>query len=158
MSSCCLTSDRRASRDWISAWTRGSGVPVVFSVTVPSVTGLVVPPTVCVALPLKFSVLVLGQGAQFVQWAAGRTYKNYEASLELGRVLPPGTLVHGKLANGLALENRIRPIFVGRGFGNYEMGYASAMAWVFLIAVGLITVVLFTTGRFWVHYSDEEDR
>ena len=34
--------------------------------------------------------------------------------------LPPGTLVHGKLANGLALENRIRPIFVGRGFGNYD--------------------------------------
>ncbi|MCR4376460.1 MAG: hypothetical protein NUW22_16590, partial [Acidobacteria bacterium] len=30
-----------------------------------------------------------------------------------------GTVVHGKLANGLALENRIAPIFVGRGFGNY---------------------------------------
>jgi hypothetical protein len=65
-------------------------------------------------------LVVLGQLAQFVQWAAGRSYKNYEASLELGRVLPPGTLVHGKLANGLALENRIKPIFVGRGFGNYE--------------------------------------
>jgi hypothetical protein len=37
----------------------------------------------------------------------------------LGEVLPPGTLVHGKLANGLSLENGIRPIFVGRGFGNY---------------------------------------
>ena len=34
--------------------------------------------------------------------------------------LPPGTLVHGKLANGLSLENSIRPVFVGRGFGNYE--------------------------------------
>ncbi|MEO7271215.1 MAG: glycosyltransferase family 39 protein, partial [Vicinamibacterales bacterium] len=62
----------------------------------------------------------LGQIAQFVQWAAGRSYKNYEASIELGRVLRPGTLVHGKLANGLALENRIKPIFVGRGFGNYD--------------------------------------
>jgi hypothetical protein len=61
-----------------------------------------------------------GQIVQFAQWAAGRTYKNYAASLELGRALPPGTLVHGKLANGLSLENRIRPIFVGRGFGNYE--------------------------------------
>jgi 4-amino-4-deoxy-L-arabinose transferase-like glycosyltransferase len=58
--------------------------------------------------------------AQYVQWAAGRTYKNVTASRELGRLLPPGTLVHGKLANGLALENRIRPVFVGRGFGNYE--------------------------------------
>ena len=61
-----------------------------------------------------------GQLAQFFQWAEGRTYKNYIASVELGRHLPPGTLVHGKLANGLALENGIKPIFVGRGFGNYE--------------------------------------
>ena len=43
------------------------------------------------------------------------------------------------------------------GFVNLEMGYASAMAWVFLIAIGLITVVLFRTGRFWVHYSDERN-
>ena len=52
-------------------------------------------------------------------WAAGRSYENVTASLEIGRRLPPGTLVHGKLANGLSLENRIRPIFVGRSFGNY---------------------------------------
>jgi hypothetical protein len=61
-----------------------------------------------------------GQTLQFAQWAAGRTYANFDASVELGRRLPPGTLVHGKLANGLALENRIKPVFVGRGFGNYE--------------------------------------
>jgi len=66
------------------------------------------------------AILVVGNLGQFVQWAAGRSYKNVEASRELGRRLPPGTLVHGKLANGLALENRIRPIFVGRGFGNYD--------------------------------------
>ena len=34
-------------------------------------------------------------------------------------MVPAGTLVQGKLANGLALENRIRPLFVGNGFGNY---------------------------------------
>jgi 4-amino-4-deoxy-L-arabinose transferase-like glycosyltransferase len=61
-----------------------------------------------------------GQLAQFVQWAAGRTYKNYLASVELGTILPAGTLVHGKLANGFALENRIRPVFVGDHFGNYD--------------------------------------
>ena len=44
-----------------------------------------------------------------------------------------------------------------KGFTEFEMGYASAMAWVFLLAIGLITVVLFRTGRFWVHYSDAED-
>jgi 4-amino-4-deoxy-L-arabinose transferase-like glycosyltransferase len=58
--------------------------------------------------------------AQYTQWARQRTSKNYEASMAIGRALPEGTLVHGKLANGLALENRIHPIFVGREFGNYE--------------------------------------
>jgi hypothetical protein len=61
-----------------------------------------------------------GQIVQYGQWAVGRSYKNYEGSVELARRLPPGTLVHGKLANGLSLENRIRPVFVGRGFGNYD--------------------------------------
>jgi hypothetical protein len=65
-------------------------------------------------------LVVAGDLAQYWQWATRRTSRNYEASLALGRVLPPGTLVHGKLANGLSLENRIRPVFVGRGFGNYE--------------------------------------
>ena len=52
-------------------------------------------------------------------WAADRTRLNYEASRALAGLLPPETMVHGKLANGLALDNRIMPIFVGRGFGNY---------------------------------------
>lgn len=56
---------------------------------------------------------------QFADWAVYRTYENYEASVALGRVLPPGTLVQGKLANGLALENRLRPLFIGHAFGNY---------------------------------------
>jgi 4-amino-4-deoxy-L-arabinose transferase-like glycosyltransferase len=69
---------------------------------------------------LVAALVSAGQLAQFAQWARGRTYKNYRASVELGSVLPKGTLVHGKLANGLALENEIKPIFVGRGFGNYD--------------------------------------
>jgi len=65
-------------------------------------------------------ILLAGDLAQFGQWAATRTSYNYEAMREIGRTLPPDTLVHGKLANGLALESRIRPVFVGRGFGNYD--------------------------------------
>jgi hypothetical protein len=57
---------------------------------------------------------------QYSQWAEIRTFKNHEAMVAIGRWLPPGTLVHGKLANGLALESRITPVFVGRGFGNYD--------------------------------------
>jgi hypothetical protein len=44
---------------------------------------------------------------------------NYQASVDVGRYLQPGALVQGKLANGLALDNQIRPLFVGNGFGNY---------------------------------------
>jgi multiple sugar transport system permease protein len=44
------------------------------------------------------------------------------------------------------------------GFTEFNLGYAAAMAWVFLAVVGAITVVLFSTGRFWVHYSDSEVR
>ena len=83
-------------------------------------------PRFLVGAPMRTSSVLLlaglvtaGQVAQFGQWARGRTYKNYLASVELGTVLPPGTLVHGKLANGLSLENRIRPVFVGTNFGNY---------------------------------------
>jgi multiple sugar transport system permease protein len=43
-----------------------------------------------------------------------------------------------------------------KGFVELQMGYASAMAWVFLVAIAVITVVLFATGRFWVHYADGE--
>ena len=57
--------------------------------------------------------------AQYWQWASNRTTRNHDASVALGRELPSGTLVHGKLANGLSLENEIKPVFVGRGFGNY---------------------------------------
>jgi hypothetical protein len=57
--------------------------------------------------------------AQYSHWAMTRTYLNHGASIALRDWLPDGTLVHGKLANGLSLENRIRPVFVGREFGNY---------------------------------------
>src|SRR5262249_28875786 len=56
---------------------------------------------------------------QFTDYARTRTWKNYEAMLALGRAVPPETLIQGKLANGLDLENRVRPIFIGHAFGNY---------------------------------------
>jgi len=77
----------------------------------------IVTPRAAVALT---AILVTGHLVQYGQWAAGRTYENYEASRSIGAALPPGTLVHGKLANGLSLENQIKPVFVGREFGNFE--------------------------------------
>jgi 4-amino-4-deoxy-L-arabinose transferase-like glycosyltransferase len=65
------------------------------------------------------SAVMAGDLGEFALWAFRRTDRNYLASVELGKRLPAGTLVQGKLANGLSLENHIRPVFVGRGFGNY---------------------------------------
>lgn len=73
-------------------------------------------PTAANGLVIAFAAWNL---LQFGEWAFNRTYENYEASLGVGRALPPDTPVQGKLANGLSLENRIRPIFIGHQFGNY---------------------------------------
>lgn len=43
-----------------------------------------------------------------------------------------------------------------RGFTASHMGYASAMAWVLLLAIGLVTLVLFKTSKAWVFYAGEE--
>nr|WP_104110915.1 MULTISPECIES: sugar ABC transporter permease [unclassified Arthrobacter] len=43
-----------------------------------------------------------------------------------------------------------------RGFGDFRMGYASAMAWLLLIAIGIITLIFFKTSNNWVHYSGDE--
>ncbi|WP_433284182.1 carbohydrate ABC transporter permease [Pseudonocardia sp. CA-142604] len=45
-----------------------------------------------------------------------------------------------------------------RGFGDFQMGYASAMAWVFLVALGVVTALVFRSGSLWVHYADEGER
>ena len=74
------------------------------------------PPRLVDVAVVLFTAWNLGQ---FADWARQRTYENEQASQAIGRALPPGTLVQGKLANGLALENRIRPIFIGHQFGNY---------------------------------------
>ena len=74
-------------------------------------------PAVAVVL---VAISLAGNLYQYGRWAAHHTQLNYEASVEVGEVLAPGTLVQGKLANGLSLENQIKPIFVGRGFGNYD--------------------------------------
>jgi multiple sugar transport system permease protein len=36
------------------------------------------------------------------------------------------------------------------------MGYASAMAWLLLIIIGILTVLMFWTSRFWVFYDDQD--
>lgn len=41
-----------------------------------------------------------------------------------------------------------------RGFANFQMGYASAMAWVLFIGIAIVTAVNFWFSKYWVHYDD----
>jgi multiple sugar transport system permease protein len=40
-----------------------------------------------------------------------------------------------------------------KAFRFFDMGYASAMAWVMLIIIALITFTLFRLSKLWVHYE-----
>ncbi len=43
-----------------------------------------------------------------------------------------------------------------KGFTDYSMGYASALAWILLLVVGVITAVVFKTSSYWVFYEARE--
>lgn len=42
-----------------------------------------------------------------------------------------------------------------QGFQNARMGFAAAMAWMLLLAVALVTAVLFWSQKKWVHYEED---
>jgi multiple sugar transport system permease protein len=39
-------------------------------------------------------------------------------------------------------------------FANFRMGYASALAWVLLVIIGIFTAISFLTSKYWVYYED----
>jgi multiple sugar transport system permease protein len=43
-----------------------------------------------------------------------------------------------------------------QAFTDFNMGYASAMAWLLVVVVGLLTAVAFSTSHFWVHYAGDK--
>ncbi|WP_082236035.1 carbohydrate ABC transporter permease [Halobacillus massiliensis] len=42
-----------------------------------------------------------------------------------------------------------------RAFEYFDMGYASAMAWVMLIIIGIFTALIFKSSEHWVHYESD---
>jgi multiple sugar transport system permease protein len=43
-----------------------------------------------------------------------------------------------------------------QAFNNFRMGYASALAWLLLIVIGLLTALAFGTSNRWVHYGGDK--
>ncbi len=42
-----------------------------------------------------------------------------------------------------------------RGFKYYEMGYASAMAWLLLLVIAVLTILIFRSSDYWVYYESK---
>ena len=42
-----------------------------------------------------------------------------------------------------------------KAFKFYDMGYASALAWILLVIMGVFTAIIFKTSNYWVHYESE---
>ncbi len=62
------------------------------------------------------------------------------------------------LDRGLSYNQSLSPM---EGYINYQMfsrqdlGYASALAWIMFIVVMVITILLFRSTRYWVHFPEE---
>lgn len=41
-----------------------------------------------------------------------------------------------------------------KGFGQFDMGYASAMAWLLMVIIGVFTALNFFASKYWVFYDD----
>lgn len=44
-----------------------------------------------------------------------------------------------------------------KGFSFFDMGYASALAWIMLIIIAVFTGIVFVTSKYWVFYGDGKE-
>lgn len=67
----------------------------------------------------------------------------------------PYVITQGGPRNATTL---ISLLIYNAAFKNYEMGMASAMAWVLFVILLIFTVIAFLSQKYWVYYSDDEGR
>ncbi|MDP4098862.1 sugar ABC transporter permease [Paenibacillus sp. P96] len=44
-----------------------------------------------------------------------------------------------------------------KGFSFFDMGYASALAWIMVVIIAIFTAVVFITSKYWVFYGDGKE-
>ncbi|SHN22539.1 carbohydrate ABC transporter membrane protein 1, CUT1 family [Gracilibacillus kekensis] len=61
------------------------------------------------------------------------------------------------ITNGGPMDNTLfyAVYLYEKAFAHFDMGYASALAWILLIICGLFTAFIFRTAKSWVHYESE---
>jgi multiple sugar transport system permease protein len=64
------------------------------------------------------------------------------------------------LDRGLPFSSSLSPMesYINTQMFSYsELGYASALAWIMFLVVMLITLAIFRSAKYWVHFPEEED-
>jgi multiple sugar transport system permease protein len=64
------------------------------------------------------------------------------------------------LDRGLPFSSSLSPMesYINRQMFSYsQLGYASALAWVMFLVVMIITLAIFRSAKYWVHFPEEED-
>jgi multiple sugar transport system permease protein len=64
------------------------------------------------------------------------------------------------LDRGLPFSGSLSPMesYINTQMFSYsELGYASALAWIMFAVVMVITLAVFSTAKYWVHFPEEED-
>lgn len=92
----------------------------------------------CITLPMLTPVLFLSFVTQTAQ-----TFQEFNA---------PYIITQGGPRNATTLFSLL---IYNRAFAQYDMGMASAMAWVLFGIVSLISLLAFRTQKRWVYYGDE---
>lgn len=65
-------------------------------------------------------------------------------------------LVYVMTNGGPANATLVYGLYIYRtAFINFQMGYASALAWILLVVIIIITAVQFTVARYWVYYEGD---
>jgi len=75
-------------------------------------------------------------------------------TIEAFKSFTPAFIISGGTGNPINSTLFYTLYLYQEAFGFFRMGYASALAWVLLVLVGVFTAFSFLTSKYWVHYDD----
>ena len=96
----------------------------------------------------------------------GEVPPHHRAAADADPLLPPDHGHHrrrpdlrpGRCSSGLPRENFLNVYLYTQGFTFFNMGYASAIAWVMFVIILVLTLAVFRSSQAWVYYEGEVRR
>lgn len=75
-------------------------------------------------------------------------------TIEAFRTFTPAFIVSGGTGGPINSTLFYALYLYQEAFGNFRMGYASALAWILMIIIAAFTTLSFLSTRYWVHYDE----